>query len=112
MLCGEPDRTLKIGLGRWFGKERYLTLTLPGKSGLTASQLQGWFAYEQIEPYGEFREELRHGQIMSLHLNLNRDPKTKPEPFNAIDCMNFIEREPEKVLTPEEIEAHFDRIFG
>jgi hypothetical protein len=65
-----------------------------------------------IEPFGEFREELRHGSMMSLHCNLNRDSKQRPEPFTAIDFMNFVERPPEKELTLEEIEAHFDRMFG
>jgi hypothetical protein len=112
LLCGEPDKTLKFSLGRWFGKERYITLILPGKRGLTAAQLNGWFAYEQIEPYGFFPQELRHGQEMALHLNLNRDSKTKPEPFTALECMNFIKPPPEKLLTPEEIEACFDKMFG
>lgn len=65
-----------------------------------------------IEPFGEFRSELRHGQVMSMTANMNRDTKQRAEPFSAVEFMNFTEKEPEKVLTPEEIEAHFDRIFG
>lgn len=48
---------------------------------------------------------------MALQLNLNRDPKQRSEPFTALECMNFVEKEPEKILTPEEIEEHLDRIF-
>ena len=100
-------------LGTWFGKKRYLTITLPGKAPLTASQLSEWMEYDNIAPFDrEFRHELRHGQIMALHCNLNRDPKSKPEPFAAVDFMNFVERPPEKVLTAEEIEKEFDKIFG
>lgn len=55
---------------------------------------------------------MRHGQQMALTANLNRDSKTRPEPFNALDFMSYTERPPEKELTPKEIEAHFDRIFG
>lgn len=96
----------------WWGKPRYLSISLPGKPGLTASQLNDWFAYEQIEPFGEFRSELRHGQMMALHANLNRDSKNKPEPFTALDFMNFVEREPEREYTIEELEAYAAKIFG
>jgi len=50
--------------------------------------------------------------MMALHLNLNRDSKAKPEPFTTIDCMNFIEREPEKEYTQEELEAYANKLFG
>lgn len=103
---------MSFSLGRWFGKDRSFTISLSGKPGLSASQIQGWFAYEQIEPYGEFRAELRHGQSQALHLNLNRDTKNRPKPFTALECMNFIEQQPERILTPEEIEAEFDKILG
>lgn len=66
----------------------------------------------EIEPFGEFRQELRHGQMMALHLNLNRDSKQRPEPFTALECMNFVEREPEKVYSQEELEAYAAKIFG
>lgn len=99
-------------LGTWFGKKRYLTLSLPGKAGLTAAQLNEWLAFNQIEPIGEGRAELRHGQIMALTLNLNRDPKTKHEPYDARDYMNYVDPEPEKIYTQEELEAYADKIFG
>ena len=94
------------------GKPRHLTLTWPGKSGLTAAQLNEWFAYNTIEPFGEFRNELRHAQQMALTMNLNRDPKQRSEPFNATEFMNFTERPPEKIYTAEELEAYADKIFG
>ena len=48
---------------------------------------------------------------MSLTANLNRDSKEKPEPFTAFDFMNFIEKEKEREMTPEEIDEELDRIF-
>lgn len=48
---------------------------------------------------------------MSLTANLNRDPKGKPEPFTALDFMNFVEQETEKKMTQEEIDKELDRIF-
>lgn len=80
---------------------------------MPASVFQEWQMYDRIEPFGEFRSELRHGQTMALTANLNRDPKSKPEPFNAMDFMNFIEKPEEKELTPEECFAKIDRdVFG
>jgi len=79
---------------------------------LTCSQLQGWMAYASIEPFGEYRHELRHGQQMALHCNINRDSKNKPEPYKAIDFMNFVDTPPERKLTDTEIEAELTRIFG
>ena len=99
-------------LGTWFGKPRCLTLSLPGKAGLTASQINDWLAYDQIEPFGEMRNELRHGQQMALHLNLNRDSKQRSEPFTALECMNYVVKPPEKIYTVEELEAYADKIFG
>ena len=103
MLNGEPERTLRVNLGVWFGKPRSFTITLPGKRGLTASQVTGWFDYESIEPFGENRSELRHGQLLAMHHNLNRDPEKKKEPWQSI----------EKVLTQEQIQEKIDReVFG
>lgn len=79
---------------------------------MSAHQLNELIDYYQSEPFGEFRSELRHGQQMSLTANLNRDSKSRPEPFKSKDFMNFMEKEPERVYTPEELEAYATRIFG
>lgn len=81
-------------------------------AGLTAKQLNELELFYSIEPFGEFRQELRNGMNMALVANINRDAKSKPEPFNASDFMRFIEHEPERKLTPEEIDAELDRILG
>lgn len=79
---------------------------------LSASQLVGWMRYAEIEPFGEFRHELRHGQVMALHSNINRDSKQRPEPFKALDFMNFVEQPPERKLTDAQIETELTKIFG
>jgi hypothetical protein len=112
LLYGTSPKALKFGLGRWFGKERYLTVTLPGKDPLTAFQFNEWLAYYNIEPFGEFRSELRFGSVMALTANLNRDSKNKPEPFTALDFMNYVERPPEKVYSDAELEAYAEKVFG
>lgn len=79
---------------------------------MTASQLNELIAYHDIEPFGEMRNELRHGQQMAMVANINRDSKLKPEPFKAKDFMNFVQSEPEKIYTVEELEAYADKIFS
>lgn len=109
---GTPTTLLRIPLGTWFKKKREFVIRIPGKAGLSAEQLSEWMAFSSIEPIGEFRNELRHGQMMALHANINRDSKQRREPYLAKDFMNFIEKEPEKVATPEELEAYANQIFG
>lgn len=76
---------------------------------MSSSQFLEWMAYAAIEPFGEFRNELRHGQQMALAANINRDAK-KTQPFKPVDFMNFIEQ-PELTLE-EEIERIDREVFG
>lgn len=57
---------------------------------LTSSQLNDWMVYAAIEPFGEQREELRHGQKMAMTMNLKRNPKKKREPWKPAEFMNFV----------------------
>lgn len=70
-----------------------------------------WMAYEAIEPFGEIRAEQRNGLTCSVIANVNRDSKVKPEPFSHSDFMFHTKSEPEKKLTPEEIESHLDNLY-
>jgi hypothetical protein len=82
---------------------------------LTASQLNGWLDYNSIEPFGEFRAELRHGQQMAMTANINRDSAKRKEPFTAADFMNFYDKpepEEERQMTVEELEAYAAQVFG
>jgi hypothetical protein len=81
-------------------------------ASMPASTFNEWMVYDQIEPFGEFRSELRHGQVMAMTANLHRNTANKPEPFTAFDFMNFIEPPPEPKLSDEEIEMAFKGIFG
>lgn len=70
-------------------------------------------AYAAIEPFGEYREELRHGQKMAQYANYHRGEKR--EPYQPKQFMNFIDPpEPvkEKKMTVAELEAYADRVFG
>lgn len=83
-------------------------------AGMSASTLLGWQAYAALEPFGEYRAELRNGELCALTANINRDTKSRPEPYSLYDFTHFVER-PEKAeikLTPEEIERAMAGIFG
>jgi len=79
---------------------------------MTARQLRELQGYYGIEPFGEYRSEIRHGQQMAFHHNINRDTKKQREPFKALDFMNFVVEPPERKYTVEELEAYADSIFG
>jgi len=67
---------------------------------LTTAQLNEWLNYDQIEPLG--REDLRHGQLMAMQANCNRDPKKKREPFVPADFMNYRRPLPEVVVETDQ----------
>lgn len=54
-----------------------------------------------IEPFGQIRSEIRHGQSMAMTVNMNRDRKAHPKPFPAKDYMNFLPPEMEKSPEPK-----------
>lgn len=62
-------------------------------------------AYYDIEPFGEFRAELRNGEVCSVLANINRDVKKQPDPFEPLDFMYFVERPEKKEAeqTPEQL---------
>lgn len=67
-------------------------------------------AFSSIEPFGEQREELRHGKLMHL---LDRVHFKRDKPLKVVDFMNFVDRPEEKPLSPEEEQARLDReVFG
>lgn len=70
-------------------------------------------AYSRIEPFGEYRSELRHGQQMALTANINRDSKHKRTPFVPADFMNFLpeEKPADQDQSPDAIEAKLASIF-
>jgi len=61
---------------------------------LSAFQFAQWAARYEIEPFGEAREDARHGLRAAILANVHRDPKAKPfEPQDFIPRF----RSPEKV---------------
>ena len=79
---------------------------------MSSSQLAEWMAYAGVEPFGEFRQELRHGQHLALVANINRNTEKKKEPFSALDFMNYVDApEEQKTVaeTPAQIAARMQR---
>ncbi len=46
-----------------------------------------WVAYRQLEPYGDDREDWRHAALSALLANLQRDPKSRPQPYAPQDFL-------------------------
>jgi len=63
-------------------------------------------AYGAIEPFGEYRSELRHGQQMHL---MDRGIYKRDKPLQITDFMNFVAKPEEKPLTAEEQQAKDDK---
>lgn len=54
---------------------------------ITSVQLLEWLAFSRLEPFGDVREDYRMANAMQLLANVNRDSKTKPEPFKLTDFL-------------------------
>ena len=56
---------------------------------ISYSELISWGAYYRVEPWGEWRADVRSAQIATILANVNRDQKKKPEPYTIKDMMLF-----------------------
>lgn len=53
--------------------------------------LAEWMAYSIVEPFGEFRQDLRVAMLWCVMANANRDTKKHPNPFTISDFLNVFE---------------------
>lgn len=58
-----------------------------------------------MEPFGDRRMDLLIGLLCSVLANINRDPKTKPQPYKAEDFMFSWDPKPEVRQTEKQIFA-------
>lgn len=73
---------------------------------MTGQQLMEWMAYEEVEPFGEQRADLRMAILAALIANINRDPKKKSRAYEPKDFMpRFGERSPGDVA--EKVKSYF-----
>lgn len=59
------------------------------------SELSLWAAIWAIDPWDEQRADLRAGITASVIANVNRDPKRRRAPFNAVDFMPYRQQDEE-----------------
>lgn len=65
---------------------------------ISSAELTEWLAYDQIEPFGPQREDLRTGLICSTVANHSMSPPKKP--VRASDFMLFAEPQPNRSSKP------------
>lgn len=64
---------------------------------ITAAQLIEWMQYDIIEPFGEWRDDWRSAEIVTMLANVNRDSKKRKDPYKVIDFLpKFGEQEQSK----------------
>lgn len=62
--------------------------------GMSITQLREWFAYSELEPFGEERADYRSAQICAMIANSVRDKKRKPTPYKVEEfLLRFGERQ-------------------
>jgi hypothetical protein len=52
---------------------------------IDSAEMTEWQAYYQLEPFGSLIDDERHGVAVSALANINRDSKTRPEPYKSSD---------------------------
>ncbi len=61
---------------------------------MSITQLREWFAYSELEPFGEERADYRSAQICAMIANSVRDKKRKPTPYKVEEfLLRFGERQ-------------------
>jgi len=72
--------------------------------GMTYESFVEWQRYASVEPFGEFRADLRIGQLCAIVANLFRDSKKQAKPYSPADFVMFVDKESEEkrdIVAPE-----------
>ena len=77
-------------------------------ASLDSSEITEWIAYDQLEPFGEQREDLRVGQICSTVANHSFSPPKKPH--RPSDYMLFSPERQDKPVLLQDPKAQSDLI--
>lgn len=62
---------------------------------MPAAEFQEWLEFYEIEPWGLSVHDAFHAHAIAVQLNMNRDPKTRPEPFSIDELRLFPEPKPD-----------------
>lgn len=73
---------------------------------MSPSELGEWLAEYTISPWGEWRGDLRAAQTTAMIANVNRDSKSRPEPFQPRDFMfDYLVEQQDKARRDAELSA-------
>lgn len=56
-------------------------------AGMTRRQLLEWLEFDEIDPFGEERADLRAGIVAAAVTEPHRDPEKRSDPFTPADFM-------------------------
>jgi len=72
------------------------------KREMSAREFTEWQAFAELEPFGDWRGDVRIAMLMSLLANINRDRKAHPKAFSASDFMPEFDKPPRRAQSFEE----------
>jgi hypothetical protein len=72
---------------------------------LSYEEFLRWWDFYLVDPFGEWRADLRSGIVSSVIANVNRDATKRPEAYTAQDFM-FFEKRKDAAVTEEDDGAH------
>jgi hypothetical protein len=84
---------------------------------IDSAELTEWHAYYQLEPFGSLVEDERHGVAVAALANINRDSKSRPEPYKSSDFIGWrkfdqLSNKPELLADPQaQSELIMQKIF-
>lgn len=71
---------------------------------ISSDEFTEWLAYYQIEPFGEYIADLRHGASCALVANINRNAEQRPEPYQSGDFIYWVNEEATAAESEEPIQ--------
>lgn len=79
---------------------------------VSSAELTAWYAFYQLDPWGEQRADLRNAMSMRQVAAINRDPKRQPQPPKVEDFMPYLRKPEPEPLTPEQFRDKWKAQFG
>lgn len=79
---------------------------------ISSHELTEWIAYAEIDPFGEWRSDLRAGIVASTVANTARDPKRRHKAYAAADFMPTFERKEQSWEDQLSYVEMLNRAFG
>jgi hypothetical protein len=73
---------------------------------ISSRQFLDWMYYDEIDPFGSWREDYRQAEVVTAIYNVNRNPKKRSEPFKTTDFLVRFGRRTEQELKPKQTWQH------